>query len=364
MTLTVPTVAIGAFIFLGPLPLADPTLSKFNAARVVGAPTGRFSGQNAIAFRTSLAQLGQDDIQRIRTRLQTRARLRQPGIGQAIEAGMVGGDAFIVELPPQGEPLTERIARLGKIKPADAVRLTKYIANALDQANVTHGQISSSLIWTKELAEPTITGFCFSEPAPGADAIGLSSLLFEMLSGKPFDAAAFPPTSVARDERVRECLPNITARLAGVVAQGTRGVFSTRADLIAAIDQAIADSVSVLADAAHQSISIKDLSSAAMFLDLAKSYDPDHPAITLVGARLAGGETDPAAAIATAPPLAPEPGLDLTSDQARFLASLKAATPAPRPVAKQKMPWIPMMAGMFGMMVIVVVILVIFLQSS
>lgn len=367
MTTTVLGSAVGSFVFEPP-PISDPNLARLKVSRGSGAHGGRFAGRSGVAFRMPVAQLSAADIQNIQARLERRVQVAQSGIAPVLEAGRRGMTAFVIEAPLPGELLRDRIERRGRLSPFETVALVRSLATMLETANLRHGQLSSSLIWVTESNAPALSGFSFQEPAADADAIGLAALAFEMLSGRRFEPQSFEHLPEARNERIREALPDLTAHLAAVVAGGTRGVFGAPSALAAALESAREESIVMLADAAHQSIGRKDPAGANVFLELARGYDSSHPEIKAVEARLAGGAVS--SPIQSINPIAmlllkaePDHGYEPGSEQAKFLESLRAAVPDATP-RKKRLPWIAIAAGMFGVFALLTVIAVIVAQSS
>jgi len=75
-------------------------------------------------------------VARLLKKARTANLLRHPGVAQMFEFGHLSdGSAFVLMEFSDGEPLTERICRLGQLSEADALRLVHQIASTL---SVTH----------------------------------------------------------------------------------------------------------------------------------------------------------------------------------------------------------------------------------
>ena len=357
MTGAAQTKLIGSFVIDEPQPLDDPRLAAIQAFRVRDE-----SGRRGLAYAAAIA--GRDHV---RDRLNRRARIAVPSVAAALESGVSESAAFVVEAEPTGERLDVLIARTGRLIPYDALAIAAKIASALSAADLPHGQLSTALVWIDDDGI-TLSGFAFDEPQQGADAAGLACLVFEMLSGRRFEPNDFEGPPAVRAERIREALLGIAASIANVVSDGTRGALASAAELLTALDTARADAIILLADAANQSLSLKDSTGAQVFLDAARRYDPSHVAIKNVEARLASGVEQallPTAGRA-APPQAPafdhdyEPG----SDQALFLERLRASVPEPTASRTSKpLPWAAIAAGAVGVFAILTVIVVVIAYS-
>jgi hypothetical protein len=367
VTAATQTDAIGSFAIQAPAPLDDPRLSPLRAFRVAGDPTGPMANRRGLAYALPLLGADETRINQIRARVDRRVHLAGTGIAPAFEGGLADGYVFVVEVEPAGERLADLLARRGRLTPFDALALTHRVASALEAANFAHGQLSSTLVWVDGDAI-ALSGFAFDEPDSGADATGLAGLVFEMLSGRRFTPSDFSAPAASRVERIREAMPGISAALAHVVANGTAGAHATVDDLIRALDAARDESIVLLAEAAHESISLKDLAGANVFLDVARGYDREHQAIKTVEARLtAGAKPAPAAQIAAREESTPfdvdhdyAPG----SEQAKFLESLRAAIPESASAsAKKPLPWVAIAAGAVGVFAILAVLTLALAQS-
>jgi hypothetical protein len=351
--------AVGSFAIEAPLPLDDPRLRDLRAFRVVDGQQRR-----GIAHAAPLSPLDRPAIERVRSRLDRRAQLNVPGLAPTLETGLTASAVFVVEAEPSGERLDRLIARAQRLTPVDALAVAAKIAATLAAAPLPHGQLSSALVWIDD-ASLTLTGFAFDEPRPEADASDLASLVFEMLSGRRFDADAFPAPPEARADRIREALPGVSASLAAVVSDGTRGRYSSIAELVSALDAAREESIVLLADAANQSLSLKDPAGAGVFLDVARTYDSTHAAIKMVEARLAAGtKTTPSP---VAPPQLPafDHGYEPGSEQALFLERLRAAVPeAASGESRKPIPWVAIAAGAVGVFAILTVLVVVVAYAS
>jgi hypothetical protein len=365
VTSAIQTNAVGSFAIEAPLPLDDPGLGHVRAFRVIDGQQ-----RSGIAYASPLSAFDQSSVERLRSRLDRRAQLTVPGLAPALETGLTESAAFIVEPEPSGEPLDHLIARVQRLTPFDALAVAAKTAATLNAAQFPHGQLSSALVWIDD-ESLTLTGFAFDEPAPGTDAAGLAGLVFEMLSGRRFDADAFPALPAARADRIRESLPGVSVSLAAVINDGTRGRYSSIAEIVSALDAAREESIVLLADAANQSLSLKDPAGAGVFLDVARTYDSNHPAIKTVEARLAAGaKSAPLPPIDPIAPPQPQPpafdhGYEPGSEQALFLERLRASVPDAAPAQDRKpIPWFAIAAGAVGVFAILTVIMVVVAYAS
>jgi hypothetical protein len=196
-----------------------------------------------------------------------------------------------------------------------------------------------------------------AEASDGANAVELAGRAFEMLNGARFVASAFDYPGGVRAERIREALPGVTAQFARVIADGTNNAYSTLDDFASALDEAAVGSAGDLAAAADQAISARDMRAAALFLELGRGYAPDFPELAAVALRFA-----PAAAQSQQPYAGDEEAFDLASEQARFLATLKASIPEVK-TERARLPWLAIAAGLFGMFAVITVIGVVIVQA-
>lgn len=366
MTAATQAHAIGSFVIQAPASLDDPRLSPLRAFLVAGDPAGPAAKRRGLAYASPL--IGADESRRalIRARIDHRLQLAA-GVAPALEAGLDDGYVFVVETEPTGERLADLVARRGRLSPFETLALAHKIASTFDAADFAHGMLSSALVWVDDDAV-TLSGFAFDEPGDGADAAGLAGLVFEMLSGRRYAPGDFSAPAASRVEGIREAMPGISATLANVVAKGTAGGYAAARELIRALDAARDESIVLLAEAAHESISLKDLAGADVFLDVARGYDREHQAIKTVEARLAAG-AKPTLSTQSAPTertTAADVDHDYApgSAQAKFLESLRAAIPDPASAAaKKSLPWVAIAAGAVGVFAILAVITLALAQS-
>lgn len=364
VTSAIQTNAIGSFAIEAPLPLDDPHLGNLRAFRVIDGQQKR-----GIAYASPMSAFDQSAVDRLRSRLDRRAQLTVPGLAPALETGVAESAVFLIEPEPSGEQLDRLIARVQRLPPFDVLAVAAKIAATLVAAQLPHGQLSSALVWIDD-ESLTLAGFAFDEPTPGADAAGLARLVFEMLSGRRFEADAFMALPATRADRIREALPGVSAALAAVINDGTSGGYSTVDEVVSALDAAREESIVLLADAANQSLSLKDPAGANVFLDVARTYDPNHPAIQLVEARLATGAKPTPPSIDRIAQPQPQPpafdhGYEPGSEQALFLERLRASVPDAAPAQDRKpIPWVAIALGAAGVFAILTVLVVVIAYTS
>lgn len=220
--------------------------------------------------------------ERFRTEIHVSAQLRHPSIVPIHESGEAEGVPYYVMPFIGGDTLRARLSRLGRLRLADAMRLTEDLVRALDFAHrrrVVHRDIKPANVMidggramlldfgialdgTADLrhTSPDLTlgtvEYMSPEQAAGdrnidqrSDIYSLACVLYEMLSGTP--PFTGPPTLVMHRHVHQRPLPlsmlrsdvphGVSEVLERALAKDPNDRFATAGDLLAALRRAIYD---------------------------------------------------------------------------------------------------------------------------
>jgi eukaryotic-like serine/threonine-protein kinase len=157
-----------------------------------------------------------NSAERFRREAQAAAGLSHPNVAGVFDYGEDDGTQFIVMELIEGETLAERIARVGRLGPAEATQIAVQVASALDaahEAGVVHRDIKPGNVMLTPQGEVkvldfgiaaaagpslTATGFTIGtatylspeqaageRATPASDVYSLGVVLYEMLAGRP-----------------------------------------------------------------------------------------------------------------------------------------------------------------------------------
>ena len=190
-------------------------------------------------------------LERFQTEIKTTARLHHPHILPLYDSGEAGGQLFYVMPLVDGESLRDRLTREKQLPLADALRITREVAEALAYAharNVIHRDIKPENILLEgghalvadfgiaravsAAGDPRLTQtghsigtpvYMSPEQAAGdpdldgrSDLYSLAGVLFEMLAGEPPFTGATPEAILV--QRFTQAAPRISTRRTGIPA--------------------------------------------------------------------------------------------------------------------------------------------------
>jgi len=190
-------------------------------------------------------------LERFQTEIKTTARLHHPHILPLYDSGEAGGQLFYVMPLVDGESLRDRLTREKQLPLADALRITREVAEALAYAharNVIHRDIKPenillegghALVADFGIARAVSAGgdprltqtghsigtpvYMSPEQAAGdpdldgrSDLYSLAGVLFEMLAGEPPFTGATPEAILV--QRFTQAAPRISTKRTGIPA--------------------------------------------------------------------------------------------------------------------------------------------------
>ena len=220
----------------------DPRLARHLAVKILTTPSG-LSSEHADEFRL-----------RFLREAKAAASLSHPGIVTVYDAGDENGDLFIAMELVQGETLGQRIQRLGRLAPGEALSIVSSIADALQAAHergIVHRDIKPANILLRAEddavkiadfgvarlpgSELTRCGTALGSPAymspeqidglaagPQSDMFSLAVITYECLCGRrPFSGATLPALTWA----IKNVDPDPIGRHLGARSLALEGFF-------------------------------------------------------------------------------------------------------------------------------------------
>src|SRR5919197_1378002 len=172
----------------------------------------------SVAVKVLSEVLSQDgrSAERFRREAQAAAGLSHPNVAGVFDYGEEDGTQFIVMELVEGETLAERLARVGRLDPAEAARIAGEIAAALEvahRAGIVHRDVKPGNVMLSPQGEVKVLDFGIAAAAgahltapgftmgtaaylspeqaagkraiPASDVYALGVVLYEMLCGHP-----------------------------------------------------------------------------------------------------------------------------------------------------------------------------------
>ncbi len=246
---------------------------------VLAGPTGRYrldrliaSGGSAEVWRGFDTELGRpvaikllhahlvpDETSRSRLEQEAKAAaaLSHPGIVAVFDLVHIGDRPAIVLELVDGESLASRLAREGRLRPAEAASIAAGVADAIQHAHehgVLHRDVKPGNILLEADGRPRLTDFGIArlldaqrerltapdsipgtlrylapesltgaKVGPAADVYGVGVVLFEMLAGRPpYDAPNPIVLAEAQQQQPPALLPGVPGDLAAIAGAALR----------------------------------------------------------------------------------------------------------------------------------------------
>jgi len=215
--------------------------------------------------------------ERFRRAVRTAARLQHPHILTVHDSGDDGGQLWFTMPYIEGETLHDRILREGPLPVAEALRIARQAAEALDYAHrqlVIHRDIKPETILLSE-GHALVADFGIARALRGAagaagspaymspeqatgglvdertDVYSLGAVLYDMLLGEPPFTGSTPQAVIARvitetPRPLRTVRPSVPAALEAAVLRALARAPGGRFATIAEFDRALADAATAL----------------------------------------------------------------------------------------------------------------------
>jgi hypothetical protein len=355
------------------------------AMEAVGAAGTPFDGQPAIVRCSPTSQLDADGTARVADVVGRLRAIRHRSLASVLEAGVSGGVAYVVEAKPEGARLSDVLARKGKLLPGQVRRLVDDLVAGLSAAHtggLTHGRVTPAVIWGSAGQGATLGGYAAAEAprqedpadpwnAPGGLAAGrgMASDQYQLALTA---AAALTGHLPSRPGGIRDTLPGVPGAVVAVLARATATRPEERYPDVSAFALAFDESITTAGDdliaGIWEATGRKDNALAAVMLEMAQEYVPDHRDLPVLRVRMTGGSGGDVNGLALAglgllPPVEQAPKMQeqptiVTSTPeeaaiAAILMSPRATSPAN---AKSKSsPWVAFAAGTFACLLLLVI---------
>lgn len=353
------------------------------AMDAVGAAGTPFEGQLAIARCAPTSGLDADGAARIADIVGRLRAVRHRCLASIFEAGVSRDIAYVVEAKPEGVRLSDVLAKKEKLTPLQVRQLVDDLAAGLSAAHASglkHGRVTPAVIWGTAGGDAILGGFVAADAprqedsadpwtAPGGLAAGreLASDQYQLALTA---AAALTGELPSRPGGIRDSLPGVPGTVVTVLARAT----ATRPDerfpdlqaFARAFGESIASAGEELVAGVWEASGRRDNALAAIMLEMAQKYAPDHRDLPVLRVRMSGGSALDVSSLAMAglvpsveqaPKLQGQPMIvTSTPEEAEIAAMLLPPRPATATRSKQKSnPWVAFAAGTFACLIVLVI---------
>jgi hypothetical protein len=356
-------------------PYGRPSVVAMDALGVAGTP---YDNRDAV-IRCFPINLADPATAAHAAEASTRLRaVQHRSIVPVLEAGVVGEVAFVVEAKPDGFSLAQGLAANGKLAPLQVKRLVDDVSAGLaaaHRAGLRHGRVTPANIWLGNDGGATIGGFLFGDPgavAPAADPwrqTGESKAGLDQFQLALTAATALTGAVPRTQGGVPESLPGVPSVVVDVLRRGTAPRPEDRYPDFYAFAQAFGESIahagSDLIAGLWEATSRKDIAMAAIMLEMAEAFAPDHQDLGLLRTRINGGtgigigDLSLAGLLPTPvgylPASSPSPSMaPLTPEEAAIAALLMPPRSTASTAKSKANPWIAFAAGTFACLLLLV----------
>ncbi len=267
------------------------------AARVTGAPGTQFAGVAGTAYCVSVPPGDASLPERVSALLNRRRSFSHPQVLPALETGLAGHVAYVVEPAEIGETLHDKLNRIGPVPPWALAPILAQLADALGamhRAGLSHGQLHPGVVGLEEISGVAQLGaLSVVGRGPRRDIELLAAFTFEMLTGKRWSAPPAPPEGeLDLVGIVRDRLPGLSLRIAAVIASGLEagksgalaGPEAFSEEYGRALDGSSAESL----NGAFDALNAGNTAMAVLFADSAAKYAPNSSDLGTLRLRIGG----------------------------------------------------------------------------
>lgn len=296
-----------------------------------------------------------------------------------LEAAVAGDVAFVAEARPDGIPLSQVLAEGGKLTPIQVKRVLDDVSAGLaaaHRAGLRHGRVTPANIWLGNNGSAAIGGFVCGDPGGGSGASDPwrpaeeSKAALDQYQLSLTAATALTGSIPAVQGGVPESLTSVPASVVAVLRRGTAPVPEHRYPDLYAFAQAFGEAIDQaggeLIAGVWEATSRNDTAMAAIMLEMAEAYAPNHQDLGLLRLRTGGGTVGNIAELASVglptssaghlpSPWSIPPSPPATAEEAAIAALLTPPRPAAVP-RRRSNPWVAFAAGTFACVVLLVLV--------
>lgn len=350
----------------------------------VGAAGTPFENQPAIVRCSPTNQSDDFAAARVADAMARLRSVRHRSLVPILEAGVAGDVAYVVEARPSGSRLCDVLAKKGKLTPPQVRRMVADVAAGLAAAHaggLRHGRVTPAVIWGNPDGAASIGGFVVADAARAENPSDPWSAPQSSGGGKGAAvdqyqlaltaAAALTGELPTRPGGIRDSLPGVPGTIVAVLSRATAAKpddrFPDLSAFASAFDEAMTHAGDDLIAGVWEVTAQKNNGLAAIMIEMAEAYAPDHRDLPLLRVRVAGGDTNDISSLAMASlglnmpgapaPKMPEPPAIVTSTpEEAAIAALLMPPPRPAGSAKSKgNPWVMFAAGTCACVILLVI---------
>lgn len=359
--------------------LAHPSVVMMAAVGAAGTP---FESRPAIAHCVPVNPEDAECVARAEDVVTRLRAVRHRSIIPVLEAGIAGGVAFAVEARLDGAYLADLLAEQGKLSPVQVRRLVDDAAAGLATAHaggLRHGRLTPAAVWVSNDGGAAIGGFVAGATAPvdsAADVwrvpdgtraeFGATSDQYQLALTA---AAALTGEMPGAPGGVRDSLPGVPSVVVSVLSRATATKPDERYPDVNAFALAFGESIvragEDLIAGVWEASGRKDNGLAAIMLDMAQVYAPDHRDIPVLRVRMHGGSGNGIADLMTAGlglyapgrsavREAPQSPFVISTPEEAAIAALLMPPQTSLPIKPKMSPWVAFAAGTFACLLLLV----------